>query len=195
MQDQKPGALQEWSLFLDRDGVLNVRIPGNYVRTREMWQWLPGSLEALRILRSLFRRMILVSNQQGIGKGLYTHQDLATIHAGMQEDMLRVNAAFDGIYYCPDLARDNPHCRKPNPGMAEQAKEDFPDIDFDRAVMVGDRPSDIEFGNQLGMYTVLLETGGPLYDCREDLRCKDLLQFANLVAELGTALFGNSRRN
>jgi D-glycero-D-manno-heptose 1,7-bisphosphate phosphatase len=194
MQDHYPQGLQKWSLFLDRDGVLNVRIPGDYVRSWEMWQWLLGSLEALAILRSQFRRMLIVSNQQGIGKGLYSHEDLALIHERMKEDMLGVSASFDGIYYCPDLAGKDAYCRKPNPGMAEQAKRDFPDINFHRSVMVGDRPSDMAFGNQLGMYTVLLETGGQIGDCHEDLRCEDLLQFANLVLEQGSALFGNSRR-
>ena len=85
-----------------------------------------------------------------------THEDLAKIHGHMSKKLIEVGAKIDEVLYCPHLAIHNPTCRKPNPGMAFQAKEIFPDIIFKKSIMVGDTESDIEFGNRLNMYTVLI---------------------------------------
>ncbi len=145
---------KNWTLFLDRDGVINRRIPGAYVKTWEEFEFLPGVLEALAIFNKVFGRMLIVTNQQGIGKGLMTISELNLIHQKLRHAIEKAGSQIDGIYYCPDLKTIQPNCRKPNPAMAIQAQADFPEIDFQRSVMVGDSISDIEFGQRLGMFTV-----------------------------------------
>lgn len=146
----------EWTLFLDRDGVINKRLMGDYVKKVEEFEFIPGSLESIAAFSSIFSRIIVVTNQQGIGKGLMTHEDLALVHSKMLKLVEQEGGKIDQVYYCPELADQDPECRKPNTGMADQAKIDFPDIDFQKAIMVGDTPTDLEFGKRKGMYTVYI---------------------------------------
>lgn len=147
-----------WTLFLDRDGVINKRPPGNYIKTWEDFEFLPGVLESIKILARKFGRIIIVTNQQGIGKGLMTHEDLQNIHRQIQTAISKNGGRIDAIYYCPDLATDTDNCRKPAVFMAIQAKKDFPEIDFSKSIMAGDTPSDMEFGRNAGMRTVFINT-------------------------------------
>ncbi len=148
-----------WTLFLDRDGVINQKWENDYVRTREAFIFLPGVKKALKHLASVFHRIIIVTNQQGIGKACMTHDDLIRIHGYMLEEIHRSGGRIDGIYYCSELAHDNPVSRKPNTGMAYEAKADFPAIVFEKSVVVGDSESDMEFGKRLGMHRVFLTRG------------------------------------
>ena len=145
-----------WSLFLDRDGVINDRIPGDYVKIWDEFRFLPGVLESLSVLSVFFHRIFIVTNQAGIEKQVLTHDDLARIHDQMMEYIQYHGGRIDEIYYCPYTSALDPLCRKPNPGMALQAKRDFPEIEFKRSIMVGDSDSDITFGNNLGMKTILV---------------------------------------
>lgn len=145
-----------WSLFLDRDGVINKKLDNDYVKTPEEFELLPGVKETLNTFRKQFARILIVTNQQGIGKGLMTEQDLEKVHKFMRELTEENNEIFDRIYFCPELAQHNPECRKPNTGMGLKAKQDFPEIDFAKSVMVGDSLSDMEFGKRLGMKTVFI---------------------------------------
>lgn len=151
-----PKELNDYTLFFDRDGVLNRRIVDGYVQSVEEWEWLPGSLATLAQLRPFVKYMFLVTNQQGIGKGLFSKGDLEAIHNKMTEELGHMGGGFDGIYFCPDLATENPPCRKPNTGMAEAALRDFPDIRFDRSIMIGDSRSDMEFARNAGMQAVFV---------------------------------------
>ncbi len=142
------------ALFLDRDGVINTRIPGGYVRQPDEFEWMPGNPEAIAQLRPLFDYFFVVTNQQGIGKGLMTMAELEAVHGHMCAGLEKVSALPDRIYTCPDLKTVPNNCRKPSPKMGLQAKADFPAIDFSRSVMVGDSLSDLEFGHNLGMRNV-----------------------------------------
>ena len=146
---------RSWTLFLDRDGVINRRIPGDYVRNRDQFEFLPGVTEALASLSGYFGRIIVVSNQQGIGKGIMTASDLEEIHRLMRDEISRCGGRIDRVYYSPEVEKEDAVMRKPAPGMALAAKKDFPEIDFNRSVMVGDSLSDIKFGRELKMVTVL----------------------------------------
>ncbi len=148
---------KSWTLFLDRDGVINRRIPGNYVRLWSEFEWLPGSCAAIARLSRLFGTTVVVTNQQGVGKNLLKRQALESIHQRMQLAVAEQGGAIHQVYYCPELAIENPACRKPNTGMALQAQTEFPHINFSRSVMVGDSVSDIEFGQTLGMHTVWIK--------------------------------------
>lgn len=146
------------SLFLDRDGVINKRIIGSYVRHWGEWEFLEGALEALAVLARKFSPIVVVTNQQGVAKGLMTAQELELLHQRMVTEIEQAGGRIDQVYACMQHERDNPPCRKPNPGMAWQAKADFPQLDFEQSIMVGDSVSDLVFGQQLKMDTVLLTT-------------------------------------
>lgn len=146
------------TLFLDRDGVINKRIPGAYVEKVEQFNFFPNLAENFKNLNRFFSRIVVVTNQQGIGKELMTHEDLAVVHEYMLFEIEMNDGQIDAVYYCPDLAAFDPPCRKPNPGMALEAKANFPDIDFKNSLMVGDSESDIQFGSRLGMKTLLVTT-------------------------------------
>ncbi len=141
----------DWTLFLDRDGVINRRLPDDYVKRWSEFEFMPGAPEAIAMLSTLFGRIFVVTNQQGIGKGLMSTEDLQAIHQQMAQEIKRAGGRIDGIYFCPHLHTDGCNCRKPRPGMAWQALADFPAIDFSHAIMVGDTPGDIEFGHNVGM--------------------------------------------
>ena len=141
--------------------------------------WIEGSKEAIRDLSKIFGRIVVVTNQQGIGKGLMTEYDLGKIHWNMQNEAEWIGGKIDRAYYCPHLASVNSKCRKPETGMAEQAKTDFPEIDFNKSFMIGDSSSDMEFGNRLRMITVKIgkedRNGG------EVLKMKSLADFSKLI--------------
>jgi histidinol-phosphate phosphatase family protein len=162
---------EDWTLFLDRDGVINERLIGDYVKLPEEFHFIPGVLEALKLLSGRFGRIIIVTNQQGIGKGLMTYEDLETIHDRMIAEIEEAGGRIDNIYFAPELEEENSPLRKPNTGMAELARKDFPEIDFSRSVMAGDGIHDMEFGKRLGMkcvYISRMPIDNPLIDFRFD---------------------------
>ena len=176
---------KDWTLFLDRDGVINRRKIGGYITIWSDFEFLPESLEAIVHFSKIFDRIIIVTNQQGIGKGLFTTTDLEYIHSQMLQRIETAGGRIDKIYYCPDLATDENNFRKPNPAMAIQAQKDFPKINFQKSIMVGDSISDIQFGKRLNMKTVLIETKKEeLEQSRQmniDFRFKSLIEFANFL--------------
>lgn len=147
-----------WTLFLDRDGVINKRLVGDYVKNWDEFQFLNGVLEALVIAKSKFQTIVVVTNQQGVGKGKMTLENVNEVHRQMLNIIETKGGRIDKIYICPDLKDGNPKCRKPNTGMGEQAQLDFPMIDFEKSIILGDSASDMEFGKRLGMKTVFVTT-------------------------------------
>lgn len=169
-----------WTLFLDRDGVINKKIDNDYVRDWGMFDFLPGVIKAIEMLSNIFGRIIIVSNQQGIGKGLMTKDDLEAVHGQMQSHIKKGGGRIDKIYFAPMLEQENHPWRKPGTGMAEAAKKDFPAIDFSKSIMVGDSESDINFGKAMGMFTVLIGDNEK-EDVDAMLKCRSLLQFSELI--------------
>lgn len=158
-----PGQLKidkTWSLFLDRDGVINKRFMDAYVLKPEDFHWLEGAKESIARLSSLFGNIVVVTNQQGIGKGLMTEKDLDQIHTQMLKDVQNAGGRIDKVYYCKALKEENSWYRKPKPGMALLARKDFPAIRFKKSVMVGDTLSDMIFGKNLNMLTVAIGMPG-----------------------------------
>jgi len=170
-----PTITGEWTLFLDRDGVINRKLDGTYVLNPDQFEILEGAAAAIGQLSLYFGRIVIVTNQQGVGKELMTHQDLADIHDKMIEQITYYGGRIDEIYYCPDLAEHEPVNRKPNPGMGLQAKDDFPEIDFRKSIMVGDSVSDIQFGKTLRMKTVRISQ---ILDSNADFTHPSLRDFA-----------------
>jgi len=150
---------KSWTLFLDRDGVINVRFPGDYVKRVDEFEFLPGAKKAIAKFSSLFGKIIVVTNQQGIARGIYSHEDLGAIHSHMKDEVGKLGGKIEAVYYAPQSSAENSPMRKPGIGMALQAKKDFPEIDFSKAIMVGDTQSDMEFGKAAGMKTIFVGDG------------------------------------
>ena len=146
----------QWTLFLDRDGVINRRIPDVYISDIDEFEFLPNVLDALARFSKIFAHLIVVTNQQGVGKGVITPEQLIHIHNHMLRNIAEAGGCIDAVYYCGDLAGQNNNCRKPSPILARRAQLDYPDIDFGKSVIVGDAISDVAFGQNLGMKTVLV---------------------------------------
>ncbi len=144
-----------WTLFLDRDGVINVENIGSYITCWDEFEFCEGALESIKHFGSLFGTIVVVSNQRGVGKGIMTFDDLKNISTRMVNAINEAGGKVDKVYAATSV-HDNDHNRKPNTGMAMQAKEDFPMIDFKRSIMVGNAMLDMEFGKRLGMHTVLI---------------------------------------
>ncbi|MFK7920511.1 MAG: D-glycero-alpha-D-manno-heptose-1,7-bisphosphate 7-phosphatase [Bacteroidia bacterium] len=150
---------RSWTLFIDRDGVINQKRDNDYVKRWEEFIFIAGSLAALNHFRQLFGRMLIVTNQRGIDRGLMTEEDLSIIHQKMLAEIANQGAQIDQVYYCPHHPEnDHRAWRKPQIGMALQAKKDFPEIDFQRSIMIGDAWSDMEFGRNAGMHTIWISS-------------------------------------
>jgi histidinol-phosphate phosphatase family protein len=174
---------KDWTLFLDRDGVINIEKNEDYIRNWDEFQFYDESLAALALLAPKFKTIVITTNQKGIGKGLMTHANLASIHKNMLTSIEQHGGRIDHIFYCPDLDNDAPN-RKPQPGMAFQAKEQFPHIQFENSIMVGNRMSDMKFGRNAGLYTIFVATthpDTPFPDPHIDLRFDNLLAFAKAI--------------
>jgi D-glycero-D-manno-heptose 1,7-bisphosphate phosphatase len=145
------------TVFLDRDGVVNTKMPeGHWVTCWSEFHVLPGVIEAIAALKRARLRVIVVSNQRGIALGRFTGDDVQAIHNQFQQMLTASGTSVDGFYFCPhDRAQCN--CRKPLPGLFEQARADHPGIRAETSVIIGDSKSDMEFGRRLGMMTVFIE--------------------------------------
>jgi D-glycero-D-manno-heptose 1,7-bisphosphate phosphatase len=145
------------TVFLDRDGVINDKMPeGRYVTCWAEFHLLPGVAEAIAQLNQAGLRVVVVSNQRGISLGLYTTADVVDLHSALQNLLSRHGAHVDGFYFCPH-GRGECNCRKPLPGLFEQAVAEFPEIAAATSVMIGDSKVDVEFGRNLGMTVVFID--------------------------------------
>lgn len=151
----------DWTLFLDRDGVINRRIIDGYVTKWEEFEFLPGVLEALKIFAQRFKYIFVITNQQGVGKGLMTMEQMDAIHDRMCAEVEAHDGLIDGILACPQLASDPDNYRKPSPDMAYMACEICPDIDLSKTIMVGDGQTDMEFGHNAGTKTIFIGNENP----------------------------------
>ena len=147
---------KNWTLFLDRDGVINKKIDNDYVKQWIEFEFIEGVLDALKFLNTLFGNIIVVTNQQGIGKKLYRIEDLELIHKNMVYEIAYHGGKIDKVYFSPYLKSENHPYRKPGIGMALKAKEDISTINFKQSIMIGDSMSDMEFGRNAGMKTIYI---------------------------------------
>ena len=162
------------TVFLDRDGVINPkRAEGDYVKRWEEFEFLPRAKEALRLLCQAGLRLIIITNQRGIARGLMTEADLRKIHQQMLDELAEVGVRIDALYCCPHEGGEC-SCRKPQIGLFLQAQEDFPGIDFSRSVVIGDSLADMEAGARLGHQVFLI--ADPLHKDKmvEDARAGDI---------------------
>jgi histidinol-phosphate phosphatase family protein len=171
-----------WTLFLDRDGVINRRIVGDYVKRWEEFHFLGGSLEAIKIFSRIFGRIIVVSNQQGVGKGMMEGNQVEEIHKKMLQRINEAGGRVDKVYFSTQLEAEAHPDRKPGTGMALKAQHDFPEILFEKSVMVGDSITDMQFGRNINAVNVLILPNNQLSIMPEELydfQYPSLLEFAD----------------
>lgn len=148
------------AVFLDRDGTLNI--DKGYVHRIEDWEWIPGAIDAIAALKKTGFLVIVVTNQAGIARGYYDEADMNSLHATINMELQKHGAPIDGFYYCPHHPEFGEvrecECRKPMPGLIEQARQDFA-IDLGRSWLVGDKVSDIQAGLVAGVKSILVLTG------------------------------------
>lgn len=157
------------TVFLDRDGTLNVKPPKScYVETPDDFIWLDGAIDAVLRLNKNGYRVILISNQPGIAKGKLTEETLCEIHSRMIQDLNEVGACIDAIYYCPHDWDEGCDCRKPKPGLLYQAQRDF-SLDLTKCFMVGDDDRDIQAGHSAGCKCIQVSDYYRLSDAVEDI--------------------------
>jgi D-glycero-D-manno-heptose 1,7-bisphosphate phosphatase len=171
------------AVFVDRDGVINARLPGDYVRSWAGFRFLRGARPGLRLLREAGYLLIGVTNQRGIGRGLMSETDLAQVHRLMQAALARAGAALDDILHCPHDLPAACDCRKPRPGMLVRAIERH-GIDAARSWIVGDSLSDLEAGRALGIPGILVAPRGTVPPAGAR-RAGTLLAAARLIAHGG----------
>ncbi|MBF0096021.1 MAG: D-glycero-beta-D-manno-heptose 1,7-bisphosphate 7-phosphatase [Magnetococcales bacterium] len=156
---------EEWrpAIFFDRDGVLNI--DHGYVHRVEQFTWVEGAREAILWCNQQGYLVIVVTNQSGIARGYYDEAQLQELTAWMQEQLAFDGAHMDGVYYCPHhpeakdpYYRRQCQCRKPQPGMLEQAIGEW-EIDRERSILIGDNQTDLQAAQQAGVAGFLFQGG------------------------------------
>ena len=170
-------------LFLDRDGVINKRKVDDYITCWDDFEFLPGVMDALKVFAKYFQRVIIITNQQGLGKEIMTEEQLNNIHRKLKESVNQQGGRIDAIYFCPMLRNEKNNCRKPSAFMANQAQMQFPEITFDNSIMIGDTATDMEFGKNTGMSRILLENEHTTDHDREwaEASITNLTELSNLL--------------
>jgi len=144
---------RNWCLFLDRDGVINKQIVGDYVRQWSNFEWLPSARRGLNVLRKWAPHLVVVTNQQGVGKGLMSTDDLEFIHANLRAELATDGVVIDSVRACPHLELARCGCRKPRPGLVLGWLDEHPDVDHSLSIVIGDSRSDIELAHQVAQTT------------------------------------------
>jgi len=152
------------TIILDRDGVLNKKPhKAEYVEKWSDFEWLPGAKEGLALLRQYGYRIIVVTNQAGIARGIFSESDLKNIHQQMRQTAVAENGDIDAVYYCPHGWDEGCNCRKPKPGMLFQAQREF-HFDLTRTFFIGDDERDVQAGQAAGCRTLLVDETHTLVD-------------------------------
>ena len=157
------------TLFLDRDGVINHRVKG-YISSDKDFNFIDGVVHSFSKTNILFEKIIIITNQQGIGKGLMTVSDLNMIHDQMIDTINKNGGRIDRIYYCPHLISENCECRKPKIGMFNQSKLEFPEIDFKESFFIGDSDSDMEAARLAGSKFIKVSSDYSLSDWVDSIK-------------------------
>ncbi len=180
MDDKQTGPTRHKALFLDRDGVINRKLPEDqYVRNHSEFELLPGVRAAMSIFSRLGYLLVVVTNQRGIARGLMGEDELDSVHEYMRLRLLERGVQLDGIYYCPHDRDEGCECRKPRPGMILEAAGDM-DIDIEQSYMVGDSDSDIAAAQNAGVRAVRISAEN---DPKAHLTFQSLMDFAHYLEQ------------
>ncbi len=173
------------TLFIDRDGVINIEKKEDYIYTWDEFVFYPKVLEAFKIFTQYFERIIVITNQRGVGRGKMTEVNLQIIHANMIKTIGENGGKIDDIFYCIDVDNASPN-RKPNAGMAHQAKAKYPVIDFSKTFMIGNKMSDMLFARNAGIQSIFVATTNPETPFPHpniDYRFNDVFEFAKALTK------------
>jgi D-glycero-D-manno-heptose 1,7-bisphosphate phosphatase len=174
------GASADRVVILDRDGT--IVIDRGYLADPDGLEFMPTAAEALCLLFNHGYRLVVVTNQSGVGRGLFSMDRLEAMNARLHRMVEDAGARLSKIYFCPHVPEANCNCRKPNLGLMEQAAVELK-FDFQKSFVVGDRDSDIEFGNRAGAKTILL-ADHPSPGANATLVVPTLLQAARYIISL-----------
>jgi D-glycero-D-manno-heptose 1,7-bisphosphate phosphatase len=144
-------------IFLDRDGVINYD-SDEYIKSAEEWHAIPGSLEAIASLNRAGYKVLVVSNQSGLARGLFDLDALNQMHKKFIHELAAVGGYVEEIIFCPHLPSDDCECRKPKPGMFYQLQKKY-HMDFTKTYFVGDTMADVQVAKIIGCYPLLVLTG------------------------------------
>lgn len=169
-----------WTLFLDRDGVINERNFEGYITSTADFTFLPQVFEGLKELAKQFSRIIVVTNQQGLGKGVMKESTLNEIHDEMCRALEAEEIVIDKVLFASNLRGAKNDRRKPNGAMGIEAQNEFREIDFKKSLMVGDTDSDLQFGMNLGMKTVLIASAEKV-SVEPDIKVNNLKELADVL--------------
>lgn len=171
-----------WTLFIDRDGVINHEKKLDYIHTWDEFKFYDGVKEAFKIFNKKLGIIVIITNQRGVAKGITKIENLNLIHKNMLEEIKNAGGRIDRIYVCTEMESEN---RKPNTGMGLQAIKDFSQIDLSKSLMVGNTLSDMKFGRNLGVtVNIFLPTTRkevPLHHEDIDLVFEDLISVAKAL--------------
>jgi D-glycero-D-manno-heptose 1,7-bisphosphate phosphatase len=181
-------------LFIDRDGVIN-KDPGGWTKTGYVTDWkdfhfIPGTLQALKILKERGIKVIVASNQGGVNKGLYTKSELSKVNSSMLKEVEKAGGAIEEVFYCVHRDEDNCECRKPKPGMLEMASKKYK-INPKTTYFIGDAKTDIMAGKKAGCGSILVLSGKSssenigLWEEKPDYVFADLLEAVKFLTEGG----------
>ncbi len=145
------------AVFLDRDGTISRDVP--YCSCPEDFELLPMVAEGIKLFNDYGFKVVVVTNQSGVGRGYFSETMLTRIHRKMLDELKKSGVTIDAIYYCPHRPDDNCDCRKPNPKMILQAAQALK-IDLERSYIIGDSDTDIQMGDKAGCQTILINTEG-----------------------------------
>jgi len=145
--------MENKAVFIDRDGTINVNV--GYIDHPDDFQMYPGVIEGIKLLKKNGYKIIVVTNQSGIGRGYFEKKNLDDIHHKMKNELFENGTSVDAIYFCPHHPKDNCNCRKPRTGLLEKAVKDL-DINIEESFIIGDRMLDMEAGDKIGCKTVLI---------------------------------------
>jgi len=146
------------AIFLDRDGTINIE--KNYLYRTEDWEWIPGAIEAIKKFKQAGFLLVVVTNQAGIARGLYSSEDVERLHSYVQDELFKIGKVIDAFYYCPHhpAFTDLCSCRKPSTEMLRHAATEL-NINLKTSWMIGDKLIDVEAGKALGVNTLMVRTG------------------------------------
>lgn len=163
-----------WAIFLDRDGTIVV--DKHYASDPAGLELLPNALEGLRELRDLGAKLVVVTNQSGVGRGYFPAEAIEPMHARLRELLAEGEIQLDGVYVCPHAPDDGCACRKPGTALFEQAAEEL-GLELRASFVVGDKQSDVEAAQRVGATPILVGTG-------DDADARDLRGAARLIRSL-----------
>ncbi len=182
---------QRPAVFVDRDGTINEHV--EYLSDPKLFKEIPGSFAALKTLRDAGYRIVVVTNQPGIGLGYFSREDFFAVNREMMRQATKQGLSIDKIYFCPHSKSDSCECRKPLPHFLRRAEREL-NVDLTQSFMIGDMSSDVQTGKNGGCRTILVKTGrggdDGICEARADVEVASLAQAAAWIAQQGPVKIG-----